>query len=132
MPYLLDTNIISALARDPHGPLRPRIDSALPGDLLTSAVVLGELAFGLAKVPSAKRERQLAAILEGIEVAEIDSAVAQAYGIVRAALERAGTPIGANDYWIAAHAVALNCTLVTANVREFGRVPGLRVENWLG
>ena len=131
MRYLLDTNIISALARNPHGPARERVRAAGPGEILTSIVVLGELTFGLTKNPSAKRERQVADILEGIEIADLEPEVARHYGALRADLERAGAPISANDYWIAAHALALDCTLVTANEREFRRVPGLKVENWL-
>jgi len=131
MPFLLDTNIVSELARRPHGAAAARLRSVQADMLLTSIIVVGELAFGLAKMPSPKMHRQIVAVLEGLEIAELASPVEEHYGRIRAQLEGAGTPIGANDCWIAAHALALGCTLVTANEREFRRVPDLRVENWL-
>ena len=88
-----------------------------------------EIAFGFARQPSRALERQTAKILRGIQILDLDEAAASAYGSIRAELERVGTPIGANDMWIAAHALALDATLLTANEREFRRVPGLRVEN---
>lgn len=101
------------------------------GNLSTNTVVAGELIFGAKK----KRSRRLRAVIDGIlvrmNVLPIDAAVAETYAEIRAALERAGTPIGANDLWIAAHACAKGMTLVTANVREFRRVPDLKLENWL-
>jgi tRNA(fMet)-specific endonuclease VapC len=130
MAWLLDTNVISAVARNPRGAEGRRLRQMGHGDALTSIVVIGELRFGLEKNPSEAVERQLQSILRGITILPLEEPVEQHYGSIRAALERLGTPIGANDYWIAAHALALGCTLVTANEREFRRVPGLRVENW--
>lgn len=130
MGFLLDTNIISSLVRDPQGAVAARVGREAPVDLMTSIVVIGEIASGFARQPSRALERQTAKILRGIHILDLDEAAASAYGSIRAELERVGTPIGANDMWIAAHALALDATLVTANEREFRRVPGLRVENW--
>lgn len=129
--YLLDTNVISELARYPQGPMAEKIEPIAADALLTSVIAVGELKFGFHKQPSAKREAQVRKIMEGISVAPIDESVGEVYGRIRAELERVGTPIGGNDLWIAAQALALDCTLVTANEREFRRVHGLRVENWL-
>ena len=130
MRFLLDTNIISSLVRDPQGAAAARVGREAAADLMTSIVVIGEIAFGFARQPSRALERQTAKILRGIHILDLDEAVAATYGAIRAELERVGTPIGANDLWIAAHALALDATLLTANEREFRRVPGLRVENW--
>ncbi|HEU4967576.1 type II toxin-antitoxin system VapC family toxin [Sphingomonas sp.] len=127
--FLLDTNIISTLIRDPDGDAAEAI-WARSDECCTSIVVAAELRFGLAKNPSAHRQKLLEAVLESIDAAPWESPADLHYGELRAALERAGTPIGSNDMLIAAHALALNCTLVTANEREFRRVPGLAVENW--
>ena len=87
--------------------------------------------FGLEKRP-APRVALIEHVLASITVLPVEHPAEVHYGRLRAALEQAGTPIGANDTWIAAHALALGCTLVTANEREFRRMPELRVENWLG
>jgi tRNA(fMet)-specific endonuclease VapC len=96
-----------------------------------SVITAGELLAGAAK----KSSPPLTAVIEGligrIAVLDINLRVAREYAALRASLDRAGKPIGANDFWIAAHALAENLTLVTANEREFARVPGLKVENWL-
>lgn len=131
MRYLLDTNIFIAALKG-AAPVRERLADVPVEALLLSPVVLGELELGVAK--SAARERnaaRLAAIAGELEVPPIDAAVAQNYADIRADLERQGTPIGANDYWIAAQARALGAMVVTDNEREFSRVPGLAVENWL-
>jgi tRNA(fMet)-specific endonuclease VapC len=130
MPWLLDTNAISAVARNPRGPEGRRLRLLAHGDAVTSIVVLGELRFGLEKKPSEAIERQLDSVLRGIVILPIEEPIERHYASIRASLERRGTPIGGNDCWIAAHAIALDCILVTANEREFRRVPGLRVENW--
>ena len=130
MGLLLDTNIISSLVRDPQGAVAARVGGEAPDALLTSIVVIGEIAFGFARQPSRALERQTTKVLRGIQILDLDEAAASAYGTIRAELERVGTPIGANDLWIAAHALALDAILVTAKEREFRRVPGLRVENW--
>jgi tRNA(fMet)-specific endonuclease VapC len=128
--YLLDTNIISYLVRDPRGPIASRA-AALPSEEIgTSVIVVGEIRFGFARQPSPKLEQQTATILRGLTIEELDASAAEAYGQVRADLQRRGEPIGNNDMWIAAHALALDCTLVSANEREFRRVSRLKVENW--
>ena len=130
MVVLLDTNIISYLSRDPHGDIARRAGKFGPGELITSVIVVGEIAFGFARRPSPRLERQVQEILRGMQIVDLNRATAAAYGSIRAHLERLGRPIGSNDLWIAAHALALDATLVTANEREFRRVPGLKVENW--
>jgi tRNA(fMet)-specific endonuclease VapC len=96
-----------------------------------SVVAYAELAFG--EVVSARREdaaAYLAALLETLQVLPLPLDAARRYAEIRAELQRAGRPIGSNDLWVAAHALAEDLTLVTNNEREFRRVPGLRVENW--
>lgn len=130
MRYLLDTNIFIAALKG-AAPVRARLAEVSAEAVLLSPVVLGELELGVAK--SAARERnaaRLAAIAGELEVPAIDSGVAQHYADIRAHLERHGTPIGSNDYWIAAQARALGAVMVTDNEVEFSRVPGLVVENW--
>lgn len=137
MIRLLDTNIISTLARDPQGPAGQALRRLSPDDasqVITSIVVAAELRFGIAKAPPpaipALAER-IEAILSRLPVHALDAPADRRYGEVRAHLERRGEVIGANDLLIAAHTLALGATLVTDNVAEFSRVPGLHVENWL-
>ncbi len=113
------------------GLVRQRV--ALVGDLSirTSIVVAAEARFGAAKANSARLSAQLEKVLSEIEILPLTEPCDRHYAEVRAALTRAGTPIGANDMLIAAHALSLDCTLVTDNEGEFARVPGLRLENWL-
>jgi tRNA(fMet)-specific endonuclease VapC len=129
--YLLDTNIISYLIRHPDGPVTHHLESIFPQTACTSIVVSAEIYFGLNKSSSEKLKRQALQILDALDILPLKTPVDEHYGDIRAYLNRMGLPIGGNDLWIAAHVRALNLTLVTANVREFSRVPGLRVENWL-
>ena len=131
MRYMLDTNVISALEKAPTGPLLTKLSNAGIDQIATSVIVAGELEYGSAKVRATRLRDNLKTLLGEIGVLPIDASVAQSYGRVRADLERRGKPIGQNDMWIAAHAIALDLTLVTDNVDEFARVDGLRVENWL-
>ena len=129
--YLLDTNIlIAALKGQPD--VRLRLE-ALPLDTIRlSAIVLGELEFGAEKSAWIERNRaRLATLARGLPLVGVDASVASQYARVRAHLERQGTPIGANDNWIAAQALAIRATLVTDNEREFSRVPDLPLVNWL-
>lgn len=131
MRYLLDTNVfIAAMKGEPA--VRRRLEQLPLDALVLSPVVLGELSLGVAKSAFPARN---AARLEGIsaelELAPIDGEVARHYAEIRAYLEQQGTPIGANDYWIAAQARAIGAVVVTGNEAEFRRVPRLRVENWL-
>ena len=130
--YLLDTNICIYIAK--HNPLavRARFERHAAHELAMSVVTLGELRHGAEK--SQAREKALATLghLEAsIQVAPLTEAVGQHYGQIRSSLERSGTPIGNNDLWIAAHARAEGWILVTNNEREFKRVAGLQVENWV-
>ncbi len=128
--YLLDSDICIYLMNRRSPALVRRLDTLAPTCAL-SVIVYGELCFGQAA--SARRDEaaaHLAALLETIQVLPLPLDAALHYGEIRAHLERAGRPIGANDTWIAAHALSANLTLVTNNEREYSRVPGLRVENW--
>jgi tRNA(fMet)-specific endonuclease VapC len=129
MRFLLDTNAISDVVRRPDGPTAHRYDAEAPR-CCTSIVVAGEIRYGIAKKPDAGASGRAARFLEGLSIFNFEAPADLFYGSLRATLERNGTPIGANDMLIAAHALALDLTLVTANEREFRRVPGLRVENW--
>jgi tRNA(fMet)-specific endonuclease VapC len=129
--YLLDTNIISHLAREPAGTLAKRVRRLPPTSLCTSIVVAAEVHFGLAKAGSEKLAHHVLLTLEAFPILPFEAPADRIYGDIRAQLARAGTPIGSNDLLIAAHALALGCTLVSGNERELARVPGLNVEDWL-
>ncbi len=129
--YLLDTNILSALARDPHGVITGHIERVGESSVCTSIIVVCELRFGIAKNRAPSLVKNVEAILARLEIRELGRGVDFRYGELRASLERKGRPIGANDLLIAAHALAEDLTLVTGNAREFRRIAGLRVENWL-
>jgi tRNA(fMet)-specific endonuclease VapC len=129
--YLLDTNIISELIRNPFGPAARRIEQLRPKEIFTSIVVAAELRYGCAKKGSAKLLAKVDSVLETIPVLPLDIPADAEYGGIRAELETAGRLIGANDLLIAAHAYSLGLTLVTDNTREFNRIRGLKVENWL-
>jgi len=135
MKYLLDTNIVSYFLRDASPALSQRILDSTPDTLAISIISAGELRYGLSKLPPSRKATELAqhlnALLTAITVLPLPADAAAHYGKTRAQLETAGTPIGSNDLWIAAHALAQNLTLVTNNTREFERVQGLKLENWL-
>lgn len=129
---LLDTNIISHIMRQPAGlAARRASELSVTERLCTSVVVQSELLFGLAKNPSKRIQSAYDVAMAGIDVLPLENSAAPQYARIRASLESEGKPIGANDLLIAAHALALDATLVTDNETEFRRVPGLRVENWL-
>lgn len=130
--YLLDTNIWSALIRRSNAGLIKRFETLERGRLALSPIVLGELQVGYYKGDrSPKRLAVIEAIRTSSELLSITGRVADTYAQLRAQLETAGTPIGPNDTWIAAEALHHKLVLVTNNTREFERVPGLKVENWL-
>ena len=129
--YLLDTNILSDLVRNPQGRVAARIADAGEDVVCTSIIVAAELRFGAAKNGSERLTRQLERILSVIDVQPFEAPADAAYGRLRAQLEAAGAPIGGNDMLIAAQALATDCAVVTDNEREFTRVIGLQVENWL-
>lgn len=129
--YMLDTNIISYLLRGRHPALEERLRQHPVDAVCMSAVTRAELRYGLARRPDAARlAREVERLLQGVAALPWDDAAADAYGIVRATLEGRGQPIGALDTMIAVHALVTDTTLVTNNLNEFRRVPGLRVENW--
>ncbi|MBN8763690.1 MAG: VapC toxin family PIN domain ribonuclease [Thiobacillus sp. 63-78] len=129
--YLLDTSILSDLAKRPAGPVTQRITEQGVESIATSLVVACEIRFGLVKSGSPRLTENMNQVLDSIEILPLEHPVDEHYAEIRNALERAGTPIGPNDLLIAAHARALGMILVTDNVREFSRVEGLGVENWL-
>lgn len=129
--YLLDTNILSELVRHPQGTIAQAIARVGENAVCTSIIVASELRFGAAKRNAPRLAAQVEAILAAIEVRPFDTPADHEYARLRLHLEQAGTPIGPNDMLIAAHALAIESILVTANKGEFSRVPELTVENWL-
>ena len=131
MKYLLDTNIcIFVINRRPES-VRRRLQGLALGQVGISTVTVSELQYGVAKSAAVERnEAALGKFLLPLEVVSYDEIAARHYGRIRCFLEKQGTPIGAMDLMIAAHALALEVVLVTHNVREFQRVPGLQVEDW--
>lgn len=129
--YLLDTNILSSLIKDPQGPVTKRLAQLGADAICTSIVVACELRYGAAKRGSVVLTQRVEDLLGAVEVMPFDGDADRQYAEIRAALERTGNTIGANDLLIAAHARTLDLTLVTHNLREFERVPGLRLEDWL-
>ena len=129
--YLLDTNILSDLIRHPNGRVTERLRAELPSMACTSIVVTSEIHFGLNKRGSESLRRQAELILGALEILPLEDPADRHYGEIRAELARRGELIGQNDLLIAAHTRSLGLVLVTANLREFSRVPGLAVENWL-
>ncbi|KNZ33494.1 MAG: hypothetical protein AD742_06285 [Methylibium sp. NZG] len=112
--------------------VRERFAKLSPASVVMSPVVLGELQVGWRKSVRAEANRTLLQrFTEGATLVTIDAEVASTYGEIRAELEAQGTPIGANDLWIAAQARATDCVLVTHDTGEFGRVGGLRIEDWV-
>jgi tRNA(fMet)-specific endonuclease VapC len=129
--YLLDTNIISDVIRNPDGHVARHIQRVGPKAIFTSIIVASELRYGCAKKGSARLLDRVNGLLETIPVLSLDIPTDAEYGDIRAKLEVAGQPIGMNDLLIAAHAQALGLTLVTDNTNEFSRIRGLKLENWL-
>jgi len=127
---MLDTNLCIYLINNRPAHVRPRFDAHTIGDIGVSAITAAELAWGVAKSGSARNRAALETFLLPLEVAPFDEHVVWRYAGLRSELERRGTPIGALDMQIAAHALTLGCTLVTNNTREFARVDGLPLENW--
>jgi tRNA(fMet)-specific endonuclease VapC len=129
--YMLDTNICIYIAKHQPPEVKARFERLKPGQLLMSAITYGELYYGACKSNQrAKALAQLHELARDVPVQDLTSAAAQAYGEIRAALEKQGRLIGNNDLWIGAHAIALNVTLATNKEREFKRIAGLSVENW--
>jgi tRNA(fMet)-specific endonuclease VapC len=132
MRYMLDTNICSYVLRSRPPSVRARFDAAGPGALAVSTVVLAELLYGAARHPKAAAiRREIADLVSRLTVIPWDEAAAEHYGVLRAALEKDGTPLGAMDMMIAAHARSLGAALVSNDVRHFDRVEGLLLANWV-
>ncbi len=129
--FLLNTNILSDLVRAPQGRIAARIAQVGGDAICTSIIVAAELRFGAIKKGSERLTIQLEHILSAIDIQPFEAPADAAYARLRAQLEAVGLPIGGNDMLIAAQALATDCTLVTDNEREFVRVSGLQVENWL-
>ncbi len=132
MKIMLDTNICIYLIRQRPESLLNRFRSLPVGAIGISVITLAELEYGVSKSSQPKRNREaLEQFLSPLEVAAFDRRAAIAYGTIRTALEGRGQPIGSMDLLIAAHALSLGVRLVATDEREFRRVPGLRVENWV-
>jgi tRNA(fMet)-specific endonuclease VapC len=129
--YLLDTNVLSALIRQPQGPVAATLARRGYGTVCTSIVVAAELRFGARKLGSKALTTKVDDLLASLPVLSLDAGADHTYAQIRLQLEQAGTPIGPNDLLIAAHALQSGLTLVTDNTDEFGRVTGLQLENWL-
>jgi tRNA(fMet)-specific endonuclease VapC len=131
MRFLLDTNIVSDLVRNPQGRVAQRVHRIGEGKVCTSIIVAAELRYGATKKGSVQLTAQLEAVLGALEVLPFEIPADKVYGLIRTRLEKAGRPIGGNDLLIASQAVALGHTVVTDNEDEFSRVENLRHENWL-
>jgi len=131
MRYLLDTNIVSNLIRNPQGRVADRIKEMGEHSICTSIIVAAQLRYGTTKKASPRLATQVEAVLGAIDTLPFDSPADELYGSIRTQLEVAGTPAGGNGLLIAAHALALDHTLVTDNDKQLSRIDGLRVENWL-
>jgi tRNA(fMet)-specific endonuclease VapC len=129
--FLLDTNICLYLINARPAHVLARFRGEVIGEIGISAITAAELAYGVAKSGSARNRAALEKFLVPLEIAAFDADAWRRYGDIHADLERRGHPIGSLDTLIAAHAMALDTTLVTNNLAEFSRVPGLRVENWV-
>jgi tRNA(fMet)-specific endonuclease VapC len=129
--YLLDTNVVSDLVRRPTGEVAARVMEVGEAAVCTSIIVAAELRYGAAKKGSQRLTSQLEAVLGALQIMPWEEPADEHYARLRAELERAGRPIGGNGMLIAAHALALRLVLVRDNEREYGRVEGLAIENWL-
>lgn len=127
---MLDANAVSALVIEPHGFVAKRLVEVGEENVFTSVIVSAEVLFGVENRGSSELTNKVGNVLSKLFIASFDPPADSRYAEVRSHLKRQGTPIGPNDLWIAAHALALNAVLVTANEREFSRVPNLKVENW--
>jgi tRNA(fMet)-specific endonuclease VapC len=131
MRYLLDTNIVSDLVRNPQGRMAEHVRRVGEAQVCTSIIVAAELRYGAAKRGSPRLTGQLEAVLGVLEVIPLTAPADMIYGQIRSQLEQTSTPIGGNDMLIAAQTIVLGYTIVTDNEAEFARVDGLPRENWL-
>lgn len=131
MNYLLDANIISALVFNPQGEVARHIGRVGEENVFTSVIVRAEILFGLKKRNANELTARVGNILQRIYAAPFEPPADERYAEIRMALSAQGRIIGPNDLFIAAHAMALDSVLVTDNTREFSRIPGLKLENWI-
>lgn len=132
MKYLLDTNICVYLVKQKPLQVLQKFHTLMAGDIGISTICVAELQFGVSRSSNpAQNQQALNSILSSLLVMPFDQSAAVSYGQIRTHLERRGVPIGPFDTMVAAHALSLGVTLVTNNEREFHRVPGLQVENWV-
>jgi tRNA(fMet)-specific endonuclease VapC len=129
--FMLDTNIISHVLQNPLGDVARELRQHGLSSVCTSSIVASEMRYGALKKGSRRLQDTVAAMLDQIEVLDYDDIASHHYADVRHSLEILGTPIGSTDLFIAAHAKSLDLTFVTDNVREFSRVEGLKIENWI-
>ncbi|MCP5245996.1 MAG: type II toxin-antitoxin system VapC family toxin [Burkholderiales bacterium] len=129
--YLLDTNILSDLVRKPRGIIAEKISDVGEDAVCTSIIVASELRFGAIKSGSKPLQQQVDLILSVLTILPLKTPADNHYGNIRFRLGVQGTPIGPNDMFIAAHALTAALIVVTANIKEFSRVPDLVIENWL-
>ncbi len=128
---MLDTSICVELIRGRGESLLRKMEQFAVDEIVLSSITLAELQYGVEKSANPAKHRSLLAdFCAPLAILPFDGQAAEHYGRIRAALDRAGTPVGPLDTLIAAHAVSVGCTLVTNNEREFRRVDGLKVENW--
>ena len=132
MKVMLDTNICIYIIKQKPQSVLERFRAFQIGDIGISTITLAELQYGATKSAHPRQNREsLKQFVSALDVASFDSTATEAYGEIRAALEKSGRPIGAMDLLIAAHALSLGVRIATNNEREFKRVRGLRVENWI-
>ncbi len=129
--YLLDTNILSALVKEPKGNAAQRLREIGTDKIFTSIIVACEMQFGIRKKASKQLTWRVASLLESIQVLDFKPPADISYGEIRHFLQKSGAIIGPNDLLIAAHALSENLIMVTDNIREFKCIPDLKVENWL-
>ena len=131
MNYLLDTNILSDLVDNPRGSAQKHLIILKDAFVCTSIIAAAELRYGAVRKQSNRLIDEVDELLQRIEIVDFSPDADRHYASLRYQLERLGTPISGNDMLIAAHALALDATLVTANTREFAGIEGLKLENWL-
>ena len=129
--YMLDTNIVSDVVRNPFGPTAEKLYHLKQDDICISSIVLSEILFGIKRKGSARLSHLVEGLLNRKAVVDYDAPAARHYADIRTSLEQRGTLIGTTDIFIAAHALSLGIILVTNNIREFSRVEGLKLENWI-
>lgn len=130
--YLLDTDVFSLMVKGQDEAINTRLQTLAKGDAVLSVITTGEYFYGVTHAPvSALREKRAKRLIDFFGVLPMEAEVGAIYGAIRADLRAKGTPIGPNDLWLAAHAKAQGLIMVTRNTREFKRVKGLKVEDWI-